>query len=44
MARPKRLRHRVPVKLRHHWKLVALCGAFLAAYWGCSAATPSART
>ncbi|WP_053175334.1 CotH kinase family protein [Nonomuraea sp. SBT364] len=28
------LRHRVPVKLRLHWKLVALCVAFLAACWG----------
>ncbi|TYB57190.1 spore coat protein CotH [Nonomuraea sp. PA05] len=29
-----RLRHRIPVKLRHNWKLVALCVAFLAACWG----------
>ncbi|PZG03038.1 CotH kinase family protein [Nonomuraea aridisoli] len=30
----KRPRHRVPVRLRQHWKLVALCVAFLAACWG----------
>ncbi|MEV0613497.1 CotH kinase family protein [Nonomuraea sp. NPDC050404] len=29
-----KLRHRIPVKLRHNWKLVALCTAFLAACWG----------
>ncbi|MEV5504383.1 CotH kinase family protein [Nonomuraea fuscirosea] len=34
MAQPKRLKHRVPVKLRQHWKLVALCAAFLATCWG----------
>ncbi|MGW4961631.1 CotH kinase family protein [Nonomuraea sp. NPDC004186] len=33
-AQPKRLKHRIPVKLRHNWKLVALCTAFLAACWG----------
>ncbi|MFC7715830.1 hypothetical protein [Nonomuraea recticatena] len=30
----RRLRHRIPVKLRHNWKLVALCTAFLAVCWG----------
>ncbi|MGW0484446.1 CotH kinase family protein [Nonomuraea sp. NPDC003214] len=30
----RRLRHRIPIKLRHNWKLVALCTAFLAACWG----------
>ncbi|MEO3792222.1 CotH kinase family protein [Nonomuraea sp. B10E15] len=29
-----RLRHRIPVRLRHHWKLVAACVAFLAACYG----------
>lgn len=28
------LKHRIPVKLRHNWKLVALCAAFLALCWG----------
>ncbi|MFI6744017.1 hypothetical protein ACIBI9_65095 [Nonomuraea sp. NPDC050451] len=28
------LKHRIPVKLRHNWKLVALCAAFLAVCWG----------
>ncbi|GAA2215962.1 hypothetical protein GCM10009850_114300 [Nonomuraea monospora] len=27
-------KHRIPVKLRHNWKLVALCAAFLVACWG----------
>ena len=34
MAQPHRLKHRIPVKLRHNWKLVALCTAFLAVCWG----------
>ncbi|TMR24921.1 spore coat protein CotH [Nonomuraea turkmeniaca] len=34
MAQSKQLKHRIPVKLRHNWKLVALCVAFLAACWG----------
>ncbi|MEV0380554.1 CotH kinase family protein [Nonomuraea sp. NPDC050643] len=34
MAQSKQLRHRIPVELRHNWKLVALCVAFLAACWG----------
>lgn len=34
MARSKRLRHRVPVRLRQNWRLVALCAAFLAVCWG----------
>ncbi|NBE97915.1 spore coat protein CotH [Nonomuraea sp. KC401] len=29
-----RLRHRIPVRLRHHWRLVAACVAFLAACYG----------
>ncbi|TDD11820.1 CotH kinase family protein [Nonomuraea diastatica] len=29
-----RLRHRIPVRLRHHWRLVATCVAFLAACYG----------
>ncbi|MEO3891018.1 CotH kinase family protein [Nonomuraea sp. B5E05] len=29
-----RLRHRIPIRLRHHWKLVAACVAFLAACYG----------
>ncbi|MEV4095730.1 CotH kinase family protein [Streptosporangium saharense] len=28
------LRHRIPVSLRHNWKLVVLCVAFLVACWG----------
>lgn len=28
------LKHRIPVKLRQNWKLVALCAAFLALCWG----------
>ncbi|MFF0311436.1 CotH kinase family protein [Streptosporangium sp. NPDC004379] len=28
------LKHRVPVRLRQNWKLVALCAAFLAVCWG----------
>jgi spore coat protein CotH len=34
MAHSKQLKHRIPVKLRHNWKLLALCVAFLAACWG----------
>ncbi|MFI7689688.1 CotH kinase family protein [Nonomuraea sp. NPDC049655] len=34
MAQTKRLKHRVPVRLRQNWRLVALCAAFLAACWG----------
>ncbi|MET8339225.1 hypothetical protein ABZV14_17485 [Streptosporangium canum] len=34
MTQSKQLKHRIPVKLRHNWKLVALCVAFLAACWG----------
>ncbi|MFI9596073.1 CotH kinase family protein [Nonomuraea sp. NPDC052265] len=34
MAQSKQLKHRVPVKLRQNWKLVALCAAFLAGCWG----------
>ncbi|MEV1176637.1 CotH kinase family protein [Nonomuraea sp. NPDC049784] len=34
MAQSKKFKHRIPVKLRHNWKLVALCVAFLAACWG----------
>ncbi|MEV4804743.1 CotH kinase family protein [Nonomuraea sp. NPDC049421] len=28
------LKHRIPVKLRQNWKLVALCAVFLVACWG----------
>ncbi|GGQ15365.1 CotH kinase family protein [Streptosporangium pseudovulgare] len=28
------LKHRIPVRLRQNWKLVALCAAFLTACWG----------
>ncbi|MER7364910.1 CotH kinase family protein [Nonomuraea wenchangensis] len=28
------LKHRIPVRLRQNWKLVALCAAFLAGCWG----------
>ncbi|MEU8383962.1 CotH kinase family protein [Streptosporangium sp. NPDC048865] len=28
------LKHRIPVKLRHNWKLVVLCAAFPALCWG----------
>ncbi|MGW5688771.1 CotH kinase family protein [Nonomuraea sp. NPDC003754] len=34
MTLSKQLKHRIPVKLRHNWKLVALCVAFPAACWG----------
>ncbi|MFI6924389.1 CotH kinase family protein [Nonomuraea spiralis] len=34
MTSSKRLKHRIPVKLRHNWKLVTVCVAFLAACWG----------
>ncbi|GLH99469.1 CotH kinase family protein [Phytohabitans aurantiacus] len=30
----KGLKHRVPVRLRHHWKVVAACGAFFAVLVG----------
>jgi spore coat protein CotH len=30
----RRLRHRIPVRLRHHWKVVAACGAFFAVLVG----------
>jgi spore coat protein CotH len=36
MKRPmiRRLKHRIPVRLRHHWKVVAACGAFFAVLVG----------
>ena len=35
----RRLRHRIPVRLRHHWKVVAACGAFFGVLVGMVGAT-----
>ncbi|GFJ94905.1 hypothetical protein [Phytohabitans rumicis] len=35
----RRLLHRLPVRLRHHWKVVAACGLFFAALVGLAGTT-----